>query len=85
MESASGRRTTSVSEHQQAGGGRAGACPLPDLRIGPHLAVYRTDVVDLEYFVDPPRAFVIQKCVRCESEFLDPRPTESELPPFYPE
>ena len=47
-------------------------------------AVYRTDVVDLEYFVEPPRAFVIQKCARCQSEFLDPRPTESELPPFYP-
>jgi SAM-dependent methyltransferase len=45
---------------------------------------YRTDVVDLEYFVVPPRPFVMQKCDRCHSEFLDPRPLESELPPFYP-
>jgi SAM-dependent methyltransferase len=45
---------------------------------------YRTDVVDLEYFVEPPRAFTVQKCHTCGSEFLDPRPTEEELPPFYP-
>jgi SAM-dependent methyltransferase len=47
--------------------------------------VYRTDVKDLEYFVEPLRPFIVQKCNRCESEFLDPRPTESELPAFYPE
>ena len=45
---------------------------------------YRTDVIDLEYFVEPPRNFIIQKCRRCASEFIDPRPIESELPPFYP-
>jgi len=45
---------------------------------------YRTDVVDLEYFVDPPRDFTVQKCRSCASEFLNPRPMESELPPFYP-
>jgi SAM-dependent methyltransferase len=45
---------------------------------------YRNDVVDLEYFVVPPRPFMVQKCASCDSEFLDPRPTEAELPPFYP-
>ena len=45
---------------------------------------YRTDVVDLEYFVVPPRDFDMQKCGDCGSEFLTPRPLESELPPFYP-
>jgi SAM-dependent methyltransferase len=47
-------------------------------------SLYRTDVVDLEYFVVPPRPFVIQRCDRCASQFISPRPTESELPPFYP-
>src|ERR1700677_2356059 len=47
--------------------------------------MYRSDVRDLEYFVVPPRPFIVQKCNACESEFLDPRPTESELPPFYPD
>jgi SAM-dependent methyltransferase len=46
---------------------------------------YRNDVVDLEYFVEPPRVFNVQKCSSCDSEFLDPRPTEAELPPFYPD
>jgi SAM-dependent methyltransferase len=46
--------------------------------------LYRTDVVDLEYFVIPPRDFAMQKCRDCESQFLTPRPLESELPPFYP-
>lgn len=46
--------------------------------------LHRTDVIDLEYFVEPPRAFNVQRCDACFSEFLDPRPTESELPPFYP-
>jgi SAM-dependent methyltransferase len=44
----------------------------------------RSDVIDLEYFVVPPRPFVIQRCDRCASQFISPRPTESELPPFYP-
>lgn len=46
--------------------------------------LYRTDVVDLEYFVTPTRDFAMQKCGDCGSEFLNPRPLESELPPFYP-
>jgi SAM-dependent methyltransferase len=46
--------------------------------------LYRTDVTDLEYFVLPPREFLMQKCGDCGSEFLTPRPLESELPPFYP-
>ena len=49
-----------------------------------HTRQYRTDVTDLEYFVVPPRNFVMQKCGACESEFLTPRPLESELAPFYP-
>jgi len=46
--------------------------------------LHRSDVTDLEYFVVPDRAFSIEKCGSCGSEFLDPRPTEAELPPFYP-
>ena len=46
--------------------------------------LYRTDVADLEYFVVPPRKFLMQKCGGCGSEFLAPRPLEAELPPFYP-
>ncbi len=46
--------------------------------------LHRSDVVDLEYFVVPPRHFNMRKCGGCGSEFLDPRPLESELPPFYP-
>ena len=49
-----------------------------------HTRLYRTDVVDLEYSVIPPRDFDMQKCGDCGSEFLNPRPLESELPPFYP-
>ena len=44
--------------------------------------LYRTDVMDLEYFVEPPRAFAVQESGGCGSEFLTPRPLESELPPF---
>ncbi len=47
-------------------------------------SLHRADVVDLEYFVVPPRPYAVQKCGSCDSEFLNPRPTESELPPFYP-
>jgi SAM-dependent methyltransferase len=47
-------------------------------------SLYRTDVEDLEYFVVPPRHFLMQKCGDCGSEFLTPRPLEVELPPFYP-
>jgi SAM-dependent methyltransferase len=47
--------------------------------------LYRSDVTDLEYFVVPQREFALWKCGQCASEFLDPRPLESELPPFYPD
>jgi SAM-dependent methyltransferase len=47
-------------------------------------SLYRTDVADLEYFVIPPRDFAMEKCGACGSQFLIPRPLESELPPFYP-
>jgi SAM-dependent methyltransferase len=47
--------------------------------------LYRSDVVDLEYFVVPERKFTVQRCENCTSEFLNPRPLESELPPFYPD
>ena len=40
--------------------------------------------VDLEYFVAPPRPFTMRRCGSCGSQFLGPRPTEEELPPFYP-
>lgn len=49
-----------------------------------HTRLYRSDMTDLEYFVVPPRSFSMQKCGSCDSEFLAPRPLESELPPFYP-
>lgn len=45
---------------------------------------FRSDVADFEYFVVPPRHFAMQRCRHCGSQFLDPRPTEAELPPFYP-
>jgi SAM-dependent methyltransferase len=47
-------------------------------------SVYRTDVTDLEYFVVPSRPYAMQRCEQCSSEFLEPRPMESELPRFYP-
>jgi SAM-dependent methyltransferase len=58
-----------------------GTCPICGSE---HTWLYRDDVVDLEYFVVPPRAFAVEKCAHCNSEFLIPRPTEEELPPFYP-
>ena len=63
------------------GGDELARCPIcgSDL-TWPH----RSDVVDLEYFVVPPRTFTVQKCGKCASEFLVPRPLESELPPLYP-
>ena len=59
----------------------AAACPICASTL---TEVFRTDVVDTEYFVVPDRPFVIQRCRSCQSEFLNPRPDESELPPFYP-
>jgi SAM-dependent methyltransferase len=57
------------------------ACPICGSE---HTSLHRGDVVDLEYFVVPPRPFAVQMCGDCGSEFLNPRPLESELPPFYP-
>jgi SAM-dependent methyltransferase len=61
--------------------GRVVPCPICG---SDHTWQYRTDVVDLEYFVIPPRDFAMHRCGGCESEFLNPRPLETELPPFYP-
>jgi SAM-dependent methyltransferase len=57
------------------------ACPICGSE---RTQVYRTDVRDLEYFVEPPRTFAVQRCSSCGSQSLAPRPTEAELPPFYP-
>jgi SAM-dependent methyltransferase len=65
------------------GGGPRGAVPCP-ICGSEDTWLYRTDVADLEYFVIPPRDFAMHKCGGCGSEFLNPRPLESELPPFYP-
>ena len=46
-----------------------------------HTWLYRTDVADLEYFVVPPRDFAMQKCGKCGSEFLTPRPWNRNYPP----
>jgi SAM-dependent methyltransferase len=46
--------------------------------------LYRSNVRDLEYFVEPPRPLLVHRCDECGSEFLAPRPKESDLPPFYP-
>ncbi len=67
----------------QPAGHEGGPAPCPICQ-SLDTAIFRTDVVDFEYFVVPPRPFVMQRCRRCGSQFLSPRPTESELPPFYP-
>ena len=56
-------------------------CPICG---SPRTMTFRTDVQDLEYFVSPPRPFTMRRCDSCASQFLGPRPTEDELPPFYP-
>ena len=61
--------------------GTTAACPICG---SARTRTFRSDVVDLEYAVVPPRPFMVRKCGECESEFLSPRPTEEELPPFYP-
>jgi SAM-dependent methyltransferase len=75
---AASRPSNGVAEAEEEGTVRCPICGSSVTRL------YRTDVADLEYFVVPPRSFAIQKCGSCESEFLTPRPVESELPPFYP-
>ncbi len=67
---------------QEPGSSRHEACPICG---SDRSRLFRDDVVDLEYFVEPPRSFTVQRCDRCASEFLAPRPTEAELPPFYPD
>jgi SAM-dependent methyltransferase len=81
MESQSGSAARRSAKTQVEDGQASARCPICD---SDQTWQYRTDVVDLEYFVDPPRDFRIQKCGSCSSEFLNPRPTEAELPPFYP-
>jgi SAM-dependent methyltransferase len=72
------RRVREMADAGEMGPVRCPICGSDRTRL------YRTDVADLEYFVIPPRNFVIQKCGDCGSESLTPRPLESELPPFYP-
>jgi SAM-dependent methyltransferase len=63
------------------GGGPAARCPVCGSATTRR---HRGDVEDLEYFVRPGRRFAVHRCDACESEFLHPRPTEAELPDFYP-
>lgn len=49
-----------------------------------HTSLHRSDVVDLEYFVVPQCPYAVYKCRDCASEYLSPRPLESDLPSFYP-
>ncbi len=73
-----GPATTSEMTTQGEG---VAACPIcTSERTG----IERRDVRDLEYAVDPPRPFLVYRCADCGSEFLWPRPTEAELPSFYP-
>jgi SAM-dependent methyltransferase len=73
-----------LHETQEPQGGETNGLVKCQICGSERTAPYRSDVVDLEYFVTPPRQFSVQKCKDCGSEFLDPRPMESELPPFYP-
>lgn len=74
---------TARAPAQRDGSGEAGSMSCP-ICAATRNRLFRDDVVDLEYFVQPPRRFNVQKCESCGSEFLSPRPTEAELPPFYP-
>jgi SAM-dependent methyltransferase len=83
MESSRGAEPAFRSAGESAGAdeGHTDRCPICG---SDRTRLYRTDMTDLEYFVVPQRAFTMQKCGSCGSEFLSPRPLESELPPFYP-
>src|ERR1039457_4239294 len=83
MEPPPGADSTFPRAQEAQGGDQSGLvlCPICG---SARTWLYRTDVSDLEYFVVPPRDFTVQKCGSCGSEFLNPRPLESELPPFYP-
>lgn len=83
MEPPSGADSALTGAHGTQGG-EVGGLVRCQVCGSDHTWQYRTDVADLEYFVIPPRDFNVQKCGSCGSEFLNPRPTESELPPFYP-
>jgi SAM-dependent methyltransferase len=80
MESPSGVAAAS-GQDELSGGGPSIWCPICG---SDRTRLYRTDVTDLEYFVDPLRNLLVQRCDACESQFLNPRPTEAELPRFYP-
>ncbi len=41
--------------------------------------------VDYEYGVVPSEDYRYLRCGRCASEWLDPRPTDAQLPAFYPD
>lgn len=83
MEPPSGTQSSLRQAREAADTGEIQPVPCP-ICGSDQTWLYRTDVTDLEYFVTPPRCFVIQKCRDCGSESLTPRPLESELPPFYP-
>jgi SAM-dependent methyltransferase len=50
----------------------------------PDVGLHRTDVRDFEYSVEPERRPDVFACRQCGSEFLAPRPSEEDLPAFYP-
>ena len=56
-------------------------CPICG---SPDIQPFRSDVEDLEYFVRPLRDLNVLRCTACGSQYLGPRPTEAELPAFYP-
>jgi SAM-dependent methyltransferase len=64
-----------------AGSGSGPRCPLCD---APSVGPFRDDVRDLEYGVEPARPMTEWRCEACGSEFLRPRPTNDELPTYYP-
>ena len=73
------RKTGAQGRHRR--GHRAVICPICG---SARTKLYRSNVRDLEYFVEPPRPLLVHRCEECASEFLAPRPKESDLPPFYP-
>jgi SAM-dependent methyltransferase len=76
-----GKPATTSPDNPATNSDAAADCPIC---ASDRTTVAHRDVTDLEYFVAPPRHFVVHGCQACGSEFLSPRPTESELPSFYP-